>query len=154
MIEISALIGKGYVKDFGAAYIAIIPGLDSCYEYAKSLREVESRIEYALATWFENKRKIGIDDINNTLPTGTHISTYSECKTKTIIQQAVDHERKLPTWAKVSWLMIPFFTIDTFRSNKNIFDKFSTAFSVIGMTFFICLIAVTAVWIYHKLKKH
>jgi len=154
MIMINAIVGKGYVKDFGVAYIGIIPGLDDCWVYAKSIRDVESRIEYALASWFESKRNIDIEVINNSLPAGTHMSTSSEYKTKTIIQQAVDHERKLPIWAKISWLTIPMFAIDIFRSDKSVSDKISTAFTILGTLFFIYLVAVTASCIYHKLKKH
>lgn len=154
MIEISAVIGKGYVDEFGVAYIAVIPGLHNCWTYAKSIQDVESRIEYELASWFDSRRNVDIEEINNELPTGTHISTFSEYKTKTIIQQAVDHERKLPIWAKASWLSIPFFTIDTFRGDKPILDKFSTAFTLIGILFFLCLVTVTVSCIYHKLKKH
>lgn len=154
MIEICAVIGKGYVKDFGVAYIATIPGLNGCHAYAKSLREVESCIEYALESWLEHKREISIEDINNNLPPGTWISTSSSCQTKTIMHQEVDHKQKLPAWAMISWLLMVLFSFDIFSSDKGIGEKFSSAFSLIGTIFFLYLVAVTASWIYHKLKKH
>ena len=154
MIEISAVIGKGCVKDFGVAYIATIPGLNGCHAYAKSLREVESCIEYALESWLEKRREISIEDINNNLPSGMYISTHADYQTKVIMHQEVDHKQKLPAWAMYSWLLMVFFSFDIFSSDKGIGEKFSTAFSLIGTIFFLYLVAVTASWIYHKLKKH